>query len=253
MSKRSKFAAIANAFTRSPIYGPLRLLIIAVAILIMGNTVLRTDEGRAGSPVDLLLVISLDVSASVDVVEYELMVEGLANALASPSVTQAVMAGKNGAIAINILQWSGFTEQDVKIDWRRVASGEDLVALAQDVRKMKRRYNGGATDIGGGIDYAVELLKSAPYFANKRVIDIVGDGPNNVNFSPRLARDRAIKADITINALVISGGIEVLAGYFAEFVVGGSGSFVEKASDFDGFERAIHRKLLREIGNMFLF
>ena len=56
-----------------------------------------------------------------------------------------------------------------------------------------------------------------------------------------------------INALVITGGIEVLPDYFREFVIGGKDAFVEVTSDLDGFERAMRRKLLREIGNLYLF
>ncbi|MCP4183511.1 MAG: DUF1194 domain-containing protein [Hyphomicrobiales bacterium] len=198
------------------------------------------------------MIIGTDVSASVDGREYELMVEGLADAFRSNQIGQAIGAGKNGAIGINIIQWSGFSEQEIKIDWIKVGSQTVLFQLAEKIRKMKRRYEGGATDIGGAIDFSSQLFAKSGLSSNRWVIDDVGDGPNNVNHAPNRARDKAVSSGIVINALAVTG-IDVLAGYFADLVIGGEGAFVEKASDFDGFKRAIHRELLREIGNLYLF
>jgi hypothetical protein len=230
-----------------------RWILAALAVLLVLVSVLRVEKGRAGSGVDLLLVIALDVSASVNGREYQLMTQGLSNALASPMVAQAVSAGNHGAIGVSVLQWSGFKEQDVKIEWRRVANGAELKRLAHEVSQMRRHYDDGATDIGGAINFSTKLIQSAPFQAARRVIDIVGDGPNNVNYSPDRERDKTIKQGMVINALVITGGIEILPGYFRQFVIGGKGAFVEETNDFDGFERAIRRKLLREIGNLYLF
>jgi hypothetical protein len=231
----------------------LRWILTPLAALLVLGGVLRVENGRAGSGVDLLLVIALDVSASVNRGEYELMASGLSKALSSPIVAQAISAGKHGAIGVSVLQWSGFTEQEVKIGWTRVANAGELKRMAQEVRQMRRRYDGGATDISGAINFSTKWVASAPFAAARKVIDIVGDGPNNVNHSPKRERDSTIKQGMVINALVITGGIEVLPGYFQEFVIGGKGAFVEVTNDFDGFERAIRRKLLREIGNLFLF
>jgi len=214
---------------------------------------LKTPQGRADAGVDMLLVVSLDVSASVDSSEYELMRLGLARTLLSPDVAQAISAGSHGAIAISIMQWSGFQEQEVKIDWVRIASTGELAQLADRVNLMTRRYKGGATDIGGALEFSAELFKSSPYSASRNVIDVVGDGPNNVNYSPERVRDKVVADGIIINALAITGSYELLATYFTDLVIGGQNAFVESTGDYDGFERAIHRKLLREIGNLNLF
>ena len=39
-----------------------------------------------------------------------------------------------------------------------------------------------------------------------------------------------------------------LARYYQEFVIQGPGAFVERADDYADFERAMRRKLLRELG-----
>ena len=94
---------------------------------------------------------------------------------------------------------------------------------------------------------------SAPYAAKRLVIDVAGDGPNNVNASPMAERDKTLISGIVINGLVVLGNVFLLGDYYTQFVIGGDAAFVEATQDFDGFKRAIHKKLLREIGSLMLF
>ncbi len=236
--------------TNSPIS---RILIAAFAIVTVFGLVLTGQKGRASSAVDVAIVVALDVSASVDGGEYQLMREGMARAIMSDPVANAIKGGTLGADALTLVQWSGFTEQVVKIDWIRVSTDNELANLADRVRTMTRRYDGGATDIGGAIEFSRGIIKSLPFKAARQVIDIVGDGPNNVNYSPANERDRTIKAGITINGLAVLGEVPILVEYFEQFIIGGEGAFAEKTSDFDGFESAMRRKLVREISSMLLF
>ena len=59
---------------------------------------------------------------------------------------------------------------------------------------MTRRYTNGATDIGGVIAFSQKLIAEAPFEGLRQVIDIAGDGTNNVNFSPHIERDRVVRA-----------------------------------------------------------
>jgi hypothetical protein len=88
-----------------------KLIIVTLATILAIGLFAKNQKSYAESGVDLLLVIALDVSASVDGREYELMIEGLADAFKSNQIVQAIGAGKNGVIGINIIQWSGFSEQ----------------------------------------------------------------------------------------------------------------------------------------------
>jgi hypothetical protein len=118
------------------------------------------------------------------------------------------------------------------------------------------------TSISGGIDFAMGVLKSAPYEAARRTIDVSGDGTNNSGRDVTLARDEALAAGVTINGLVIlsdrpmawnpehtnpPGG---LAEYYRNNVVGGSGAFVVVAEDFNSFGQAIVKKLIAEIAEL---
>ncbi len=229
-------------------------LIIIIAVLVLGlRAVINGNISQAASGVDVQIVVALDVSASVDASEFKLMREGLAAAFSSPQVANAVANGKRGAIAVSVVQWSGFTEQALKLDWTRLSTFSELNGFAAKIRQMTRRYKDGATDIGGALNFSRELILASPFQASRRVIDLAGDGPNNVNYSPVIERDRAIKQGMTINGLAIIGEVSVLEDYFIQFIIGGPDAFVEKASDFDGFARAMERKLIREIGSMFLF
>lgn len=220
---------------------------LVIAMIFVGQ------KTRASSGVDVAILIALDVSASVDASEFDLMREGLAAAISSPEVTAAVVNGKRGAIAVSVVQWSGFTEQEMKLDWTRLSSTAELTDFANRIRKMSRRYSDGATDIGGALNFSRKKVLASPFQASRSVIDLAGDGPNNVNFSPRIERDLAIKDGITINGLAVIGEVSKLEEYFTRFIIGGPNAFVEKTADYDGFMRAMERKLIREIGSMFLF
>ncbi len=50
-----------------------------------------------------------------------------------------------------------------------------------------------------------------------------------------------------MNGLTIGGGDDDLAGYYRRELIKGPGAFVEEAEDFFDFERAMTRKLVREL------
>ncbi len=227
------------------------IVICAISLLLAGFFALH--KVRASGDVDMVLLLALDISASVDDDEYLLMRDGLAAALSSPEVAKAISSGVNGAIGLSVVQWSGFAEQRVNIAWTRVASEVDLKRISSDIRHIGRKWDHGSTDIGGAIDFCRKKVLDAPFTAPRRVIDIAGDGTNNTNRPPNLDRDIAVKAGIIINGLAVTGGHPALVEYYKRFVIGGEGSFVETTDDYPGFERAMRRKLIREIGGLFLF
>jgi hypothetical protein len=206
-----------------------------------------TQHYNDTNAVDLTLIIALDVSYSVDVAEYDLMSKGLAFALDSQEVENALLSGPLGAIQVCIVQWSGFQEQDIKVKWTRIASRSDLAALARKAHVMTRRYTGGATDISGALSYCWKLLKTAPAPSGKQVIDLAADGTNNVNFPPNIERDLIVADGITINGLAITNEVDNLVSYFENTIIGGSGAFVEVAAEYTDFEDAMRRKLAREM------
>src|SRR5439155_13936108 len=113
--------------------------------------------------------------------------------------------------------------------------------------------------ISAAIDFAMERLNAANITSDKRIIDISGDGTNNSGRAVTEARDDAIAAGVTINAMAIintqanpgyafhtqpPGG---LPKYFEENVIGGPGAFLLKVDNFESFAAAITRKMVTEI------
>ena len=216
-------------------------------VLVSGTTANTATE------VDLVLVLALDVSSSVDDDEFALQRHGLARAITDPQVLNAIQKGANGRIAVSVVQWSGFTEQLTKIDWMILGTQDDVAHFSSELSTMTRRYEGGATDIGGALLFCRNLVLAAPFATSRKVVDIAGDGTNNVNFSPTLERDKSVAAGVVVNGLAIINNVLTLAEYYQKNVIGGPGSFVETATNYRDFERAIKRKLLREIGAPYLF
>lgn len=215
---------------------------------------------RAAEPVDLLLVLAADVSRSVDNQKFQLQREGYAAALANPRVIDAIRSGRHGRIGILFLEWSGFGNQKVVIDWMMIDGPKTAQIFGDRLLESPRSF-ADRTSISGGIDVAVAELARAPFSADRRTIDVSGDGTNNAGRDVGQARDEALALGITINGLAIlsetplpwnpehtnpAGG---LTKYYRDNVTGGPGSFVIEAKDFNSFGHAIIKKMIAEIAD----
>jgi hypothetical protein len=212
----------------------------------------------AKEAVDLLLVLAADVSRSVDSAKFQLQRDGYAAAIANPRVLEAVKAGPNGRIAICFVEWSGVNSQKLVIDWMIINDEASARQFGDRLVEAPRSF-ADRTSISAGIDFAVAQLEQAPFAANRRTIDVSGDGTNNSGRDVTLARDDAVAKDITVNGLVIlsdtptswnpehtnpAGG---LANYYQNNVIGGPGAFVMVAENFSSFGQALINKLIAEI------
>lgn len=221
----------------------------------------RADPGgRAGGrpEVDVLLVLAVDVSRSVDEDEARLQRQGYAEALRDPMVHEAIAGGTLGAIGLAYLEWSGIEHQHLLAPWTRLAGPEDAHAFAATIAAAPLTF-GTWTSISAAIRYARGLIAAAPFGAARRVIDISGDGPNNSGVPAEEERDLAVREGIAINGLPIlkdspQGGYAAepvpLDSYYRQSVAGGSGAFVLPAEDFSTFARAVRRKLVLEIAGL---
>jgi hypothetical protein len=215
---------------------------------------------RAAEPVDLLLVLAADVSRSVDNEKFELQRAGYAAAMSDRHVLEAVQAGRYRRIGVLFMEWSGFGNQQVVIDWTLIDGPKAAQAFGDRLLESPRSF-ADRTSISGGIDAAAAQFKRAPFTAERQTIDVSGDGTNNAGGDVTQARDAALNLGITINGLVIlsdkplpwnpehtnpPGG---LAKYYRDNVAGGPGSFVVEAKDFNSFGQAIIRKMIAEIAD----
>ena len=211
--------------------------------------------------VDLLLVLAADVSRSIDQSEFDLQRKGYAAALTDGRVLRAIAGGVNGAIAVSFVEWSGAGEETTVLDWTVIRDEEEAAGAAAAILAAPRSFVG-RTSISGGIDFAMQRFAAVKLAADKRIIDVSGDGTNNSGRAVIEARDQALSQGVTINGLAIindqpnpgfafhtqpPGG---LPEYYRQNVIGGPGSFLLVVENFHSFADAMTNKLVSEIAGL---
>jgi len=209
---------------------------------------------QADEPVDVELVLAVDVSLSMSADELEIQRHGYAAALTHDNVLQAIADGAYGKIAVTYVEWAGTTWQRVIVPWTVIANRADaervVAQLSAQPPNSARR-----TSISGALEFGSDLFAESGYQGTKRVIDISGDGPNNQGAPVNLTRDGVVRQGIIINGLPLmtrggfSGAYDVndLDRYYSDCVIGGPGAFMIPVNDWTQFPEAIRRKLVLEL------
>lgn len=204
----------------------------------------------------LALVLALDISASVDPAEDALQRQGLAQALTAPEVVASLLSGAD-PVALSVFEWSGRIQQDMVLPWVLLDSPAAIVAVADRIAASQRSYADFPTAVGRMLEYAETRFATAPA-CDARTLDVSGDGVNNDGPGPQEVYAAGTLPGVTVNGLAIvvppgegsdhadesaPGG---LAAWYQAELIRGPGAFVEVAAGFEGFERAMRRKLVRE-------
>jgi len=180
---------------------------------------------------------------------------GHAAALRKPQVIKAIQGGCIGKIALAYVQWAGHGHIKTVVDWQIIKDKASAHAFVAKILAMDYDPRPG-TGINDMILASIELFKKNDFVTNRRILDLSGDGTNNIGIPVTAARDRALRAGIVINGIPVlsrfSDGFKYrtaqhLDTYFQKCVIGGAGSFVVVANGYDEFARAIKRKMLLEI------
>jgi Protein of unknown function (DUF1194) len=226
--------------------------------------------------VDTALLVSVDVSNSVDEHRYKLQMEGIAEALEDKGVQDAITGGPAGAILFGMVTWAD--RPSLVIPWMRISSQEEAKAVAAKVRKLQLQ--------SGEFTCMTRMLRSAndkvvsqiPAKATRVVIDVSGDGPDNCNADEPIetVRDELVAGGVTVNGLPINeadpkapvgegayrapgtafddatiakktDGPVTLEDWYRAHVMGGVGSFVIPANGYADFGRAMRQKFVIEI------
>jgi len=216
--------------------------IAALALFLLSAAALPS---RAAT-VDVALVLAVDVSESVDDGRYELQHEGIARAFENPQLAAAIRGGTHGVIDVLVLEWSDRDQQAVTVDWTPVKDKASAEAFAARVRASKRT-SAGRTAIGDALAAAKLAFDRLPDKADRRVIDLSGDGIANIGPAPQDVRDLLVAEGIVINGLAILETEPWLDQYYDANVVGGAGGFLMQVDSFENFGSAMLNKLLTEI------
>jgi len=204
-------------------------------------------SAQRSTPVDLELVLAVDVSSSVDSSEFHLQMDGLSDAFRHPAVSAAIRSAGNLGVAVALVQWSDIRQQELAVDWTLVRNTVSAEALAEKISNTPRLIPGGGTAIDGAIQFSTQQLDNNGFQGVRKVIDISGDGDGDPGLLSRHMRDRAVARGVTINGLAILDNDPMLERYYRLNVIGGTGAFVMTADDYGDFRHAILKKLIREI------
>jgi hypothetical protein len=207
----------------------------------------------ADTPVDLELILAVDVSRSMDIDEQQLQRNGYVAALTHPEVIDAITHGRRGRIALSYVEWAGPETQYKVVDWRVIDSAASAKAFAAALAQAPIQGFRG-TSISNSLAFLAPQFDRNGYEATRRVIDVSGDGPNNMGIPVELARAAVVNDGITINGLPIMikqpqgfAAIPDLDVYYQDCVIGGFGAFTVVVRAADQFAEAIRRKLVLEI------
>ncbi len=219
-----------------------------------------TESPPGRTEVDLLLVLAVDISRSVDEPKFRLQRDGYAAALTSPRVVAAIRSGLTQRIAITFIEWSGVGEQTIVADWTLVGGREDADALAARITTAPRAFMG-RTAIGSAIEFAMLQFQRSPFRADRQLIDVSGDGTSNSGSDVVEARRLAMGQGVTINGLAILSEVPLpfnplhthppggLLQYYENNVIGGQNAFALAAEGHEAFGSAILAKLIKEIAS----
>ena len=230
------------------------VIVAAAAAAFAAPTARLADKSPTAIPVDVELVIAVDVSYSMDPDEQALQREGYVQALRSPEFLRALRDGTNGRIAVTYFEWAGQFDQKILMPWRLIDGGEAADAVAGEIARAPYR-RASRTSISGGLRFAKPLFDNSGYRGLRRVIDVSGDGANNDGPLVVPTRDDVLSAGITINGLPImlkrpnpgTMDIEDLDIYYEDCVIGGPGAFVVPIRERAEFIAATRTKLVLEI------
>jgi Ca-activated chloride channel family protein len=189
------------------------------------------------------LLLSIDVSGSIDSADYRLQADGLASALTDPAVTEALVRGQ---VALAVVQWSGPAQQTLSLPWQRMLTPDAVTTFAA---AMPRAFKGSDTAVGQGLRFAIAQFAAVPD-CKAHVIDISGDGPENAGFTDADARSEAMAAAITLNAIAIEepGPAAPVTSYYRDWIIT-PGGFVMTARGLQDYAETLRLKLLRELAD----
>lgn len=196
---------------------------------------------------EVALLLSIDISGSIDAGEYAIQTQGLALALNDASIVDALVAGQ---MTLAVVHWSGVGRQALVIPWKQMLSRVDVAGFSNAVAAQPRAFTASDTAVGEAIDFSASQFTQVAD-CQRKVIDISGDGPENSGFTDAAARGRTNDLGIEINAIAIEdmGRTDPVTRYYQKWVIT-RGGFVITARGLEDYPRAIREKIFREISKV---
>jgi Ca-activated chloride channel family protein len=121
--------------------------------------------------------------------------------------------------------------------------------FASAVQQLPRAFVMSNTAPAEAMRFALRQMEAGPDCA-RRIIDMSGDGTPNAGGEVGRIRRAAERAGVTVNGLAIEGLGRAITNFYMRNVITSDG-FVETARGHRDYARAIRRKILREISQVF--
>jgi hypothetical protein len=211
--------------------------------------------GAAELATDANIVTALDISDSVDPHSMAIEINGMAEAIRAPEIVQAIQGGRHGRIGFAIFAWRDGAYPEL-LSWTIIATEADAHAVADRLQSGFHAFavsdppssalSPHMTDLSGAIDHAGILLLTAPYATERSVVNVIGNGWDNIGEGPLHARDRILAKGGTVNGVVL-GPDPVLEGYYRSSVIGGAGAFLLSADSPNAMAEVLARKFLYDV------
>ncbi len=255
-----------------------------LAFMMLGSWAAKSEKTLATGQtnVSVELMLSIDVSGSVDANEYNLQMDGYAAAFRDSDVISTIESLPDG-LAVGVQFWA--SRPAPAEDWTVLKTAQQSKDFADYLDNLARpsRYTtsvykwnnqnrsiSSGTNLTGAITAATTAITTNNYNGDTLVIDVSGDGNSNGwqyngNSSHagtcswtsctgvQNARDAAVALGITVNGLPIEpqSNSTFMTTYYDTNVKGGTKGFVETAASFNDFTRAAKEKIFREISSVF--
>src|SRR6516225_7217514 len=95
-------------------------LLAATGLAAPGLAPPSADNSATAVPVDVELVLAVDVSYSMDPDEQALQREGYIAGITSREFMQALRSGQHGKVAVTYFEWAGPYDQKIVVPWRLI-------------------------------------------------------------------------------------------------------------------------------------
>jgi hypothetical protein len=225
---------------------------IRLATLALFGTLISYQATAEELSTDANIITGLDVSSSINAQETMLQIEGMAAAIRSPAILAAIQHGRHGRIGFAVFVWADGDYPEL-VSWRMIGTTEDAEATSQEITgrlqsliDSSSRSVGTLTNLSGAIDHASDMLREAPFASNRSVVNIIGNGEDNVGEDPQRARADLLARGVTINGVVV-GGDQAVLNYYRQQVIGGRAAFVLPADKAETLVQVFALKFVSEI------
>ena len=224
------------------VFAPLGLFLILLSapLALAGGTTEESDR------VDVAVVFLVDVSHSMNDDEIGIARDSHIAAFRSEEVLSAIRSGLYGRIAVAYVEFAGNAAPVVP--WMIIEDEdtvEEFVHQIETAPVESRSYTG----IGTAFFMAASMFEQMPYKTERMVVDIVGDGINNIAPSADAGREVLLSGGAVINGmpLLLEPSSKNLDIYYASRVVGGAGSFSMPLKNISQMPSALRSKIVLEL------